>query len=98
MESDKQDDEHSFIRKIDDKEKRKIKAGKENKSAWSGLSMFGMVGWSVVVPALLGAALGIKLDKVYHQPYSWTLTLLITGLFIGCLIAWHWVSEARKDE
>jgi ATP synthase protein I len=63
---------------------------------WFGLGMMGLVGWSVVVPTLLGAALGIWLDK--HRPglHSWTLALLIAGLTIGCLNAWHWV--AREDK
>ena len=30
---------------------------------WFGLGMMGLIGWSVVVPTLLGAALGIWLDK-----------------------------------
>jgi len=97
MESEKINEDEAFIQKIDEQEKRKIQAGKENKSPWSGLAMFGMVGWSVVVPTLLGAALGIRLDKTFHQSFSWTLTFLIVGLFIGCLIAWHWVSKERNE-
>jgi ATP synthase protein I len=90
-------DEHSFSKDVGKKEIRKLQAQKENGSAWFGLSMFGMVGWSVVVPTLLGAALGIKLDKIYHQSFSWTLSLLITGLFVGCIIAWHWISKEHTD-
>jgi len=87
-----------FSQEVGEKEKRKLLAQRDNrKSEWFGLSMFGMVGWSVVVPALLGAALGIKLDKTYHQSFSWTLTLLVSGLFSGCLIAWHWVSKEHND-
>ena len=90
--------EDRFGQQVGEKEIRKLRAQRDNrKSEWFGLSMFGMVGWSVVVPALLGAALGIKLDKTYHQSFSWTLTLLITGLFCGCLIAWHWVAKEHDD-
>jgi ATP synthase protein I len=98
MEPGNTNDSNSFSRDVGDKEKRKLQAQKEKGSAWFGLGMFGMVGWSVVVPTLLGAALGIKLDKMYRQSFSWTLTFLITGLFIGCLIAWHWVSKEHNDE
>jgi len=97
MEPDNTNDGRSFSKEVGDKEKRKLQAQKETGNAWFGLSMFGMVGWSVVVPTLLGAALGIKLDKIYQQSFSWTLTFLISGLFIGCLIAWHWVSKAHKN-
>jgi len=97
MESANINDENSFSKKVGDKEKRKIQAQNENRSVWIGLSMFGMIGWSVVVPTLLGAALGIKLDKIYHQSFSWTLTFLITGLFIGCLIAGHWILKEHNE-
>jgi ATP synthase protein I len=89
--------QESFSEKIAEKEKRKMKALSEDKqSVWSGLGTFGMVGWSVAVPALLGAALGIWLDKKYAQSFSWTLTCLITGLVAGCAIAWNWVAKEDK--
>jgi ATP synthase protein I len=59
--------------------------------------MMVMVGWSVSAPTLLGAALGVWLDKHYPASHSWMLTLLITGLTIGCLNAWHWVAKEHKD-
>ena len=63
---------------------------------WFGLGMMGLVGWSVVVPTLLGAALGIWIDKHYPGTHSWTLALLVAGLSIGCLNAWHWVTKEDK--
>jgi ATP synthase protein I len=62
---------------------------------WYGLGMMGLVGWSVVVPTLLGAALGLWLDKRYAGTHSWTLALLVAGLILGCANAWRWV--ARED-
>ena len=89
---------NKFSQQIAEKEKRKLKALRENKqSVWFGLGMFGMVGWSVTVPALLGAALGIWLDKRRPETFSWTLTLLIAGLFTGCAIAWSWIAKENKD-
>lgn len=87
-----------FSQRVGEKERRKLKAMHEKKkSVWFGLGMFGMVGWSVAVPTLLGAILGIWLDKIYPQSFSWTLTFLIIGLLIGCLIAWFWVSNEDKE-
>ena len=87
-----------FGNQVGKEEKRKLKALHENKrSVWFGLGMFGMVGWSVAVPALLGALCGLWLDKVYHQSFSWTLSLLIVGLSVGCLIAWYWVAKENKE-
>ena len=87
-----------FGRKVGLQEKRKLKALRENnRSIWFGLGMFGMVGWSVAVPALVGALLGLWFDKIYRQSFSWTLSLLVIGLFIGCLIAWYWVAKENKE-
>ena len=45
------------------KEDRKIKARRErDRSAWFGLGMFGLVGWSVAIPTLIGVALGWWID------------------------------------
>ena len=82
----------SLASKLAKKKNENLKRSvKINRSVWSGLGMFGMVGWSVAVPTLLGAALGIWLDKKYPESFSWTLTFLISGLFTGCVIAWYWV-------
>lgn len=87
----------SFSAKVGEKEDRRLQAQRQKKSVWSGLGLFGMVGWSVSVPALLGTALGIWLDKKYQESFSWTLSLFITGLIIGCLIAWSWIQKENKE-
>jgi len=58
--------------------------------------MMGLVGWSVAVPTLLGAALGLWLDGHYPGGRSWTLALLMAGLAIGCFNAWHWVAKEER--
>ena len=63
---------------------------------WFGLGMMGLIGWSVVVPTLGGAALGLWLDQRHPGAHSWTLALLVAGLAIGCLNAWHWVANEDK--
>jgi ATP synthase protein I len=76
---------------------RKLKARRNpTPGVWFGLGMIGLVGWSVVVPTLLGAALGIWLDKHHAGQHSWTLALLVAGLAIGCLNAWHWVAKEDR--
>jgi ATP synthase protein I len=86
-------------RRVEVRAARKLKGQQAQHQAsqtiWSGLGMIGLVGWSVAVPTLLGAALGIWLDKNYPMNHSWTLTLLIIGLIAGCLNAWYWL--ARED-
>ena len=85
-----------FMNRVAEQEMRKLKA-KQIVTIWSGLGMMGLVGWSVVVPTLLGAALGIWLDKRYPGVHSWTLALLIAGLAAGCLNAWHWVAKENRE-
>lgn len=77
--------------------RRKLKARRHQaRGVWFGLGMMGLVGWSVVVPTLLGAALGIWLDRNQPGQHSWTLALLVGGLTLGCLNAWHWVDKEDK--
>ena len=59
--------------------------------------MMGLIGWSVVIPTLLGAAFGIWLDNRQPGNHSWTLTLLFIGLIIGCVNAWHWVTKEEEE-
>jgi len=58
--------------------------------------------FSAVHATLLGAALGMWLDRHYPGKHGWTLALLVAGLAIGCFNAWHWVDkedkEMREDE
>ena len=88
--------EPTFAGTIGAKATRKLKARKSTQGVWFGLGMMGLIGWSVVVPTLLGAALGIWLDKHHPGKHAWTLALLVAGLAIGCLNAWHWVAKEDK--
>ena len=76
---------------------RKLRARRHvTRTVWFGLGMMGLIGWSVAIPTLLGAALGIWLDQRYPGGRSWTLALLVAGLAIGCWNAWHWVSKEDR--
>jgi ATP synthase protein I len=83
---------------VGSKETRKIREKhKSKRGVLFGLGMFGLVGWSVVTPTLLGAFLGIWLDRHLPGKQSWTLTFLLIGLITGCVTAWHWLSQEEKD-
>ena len=91
-------DESPLARQVGTKVERKLRAQRhKDRTVWFGLGMMGLIGWSVAVPTLLGAALGLWLDEHHPASFSWTLTMLIIGLFIGCLNAWHWVAKERKE-
>ena len=88
-----------FIEEVGAKEERKIKARREERRhLWYGLGMFGLIGWSVSIPTLIGIAVGVWIDTKWPSPYSWTLMFLIIGVISGCLNAWFWVKrEGRVD-
>lgn len=84
----------SFAEQIRVKAARKVQARRNSGAGvWFGLGMMGLVGWSIAIPTLLGAVLGIWLDKHHPGAHAWTLALLVVGLAIGCLNAWHWVAK-----
>ncbi|MHB1592196.1 MAG: AtpZ/AtpI family protein [Sulfuricella sp.] len=90
--------ETEFSQQVGEKAARKLKAQRHvTQTVWSGLGMMGLVGWSVAVPTLLGAALGVWLDEHYPGSHSWTLMLLAIGLGLGCFNAWHWVAKEGRE-
>jgi len=76
---------------------RKMRARDHTQGVWFGLGMMGLIGWSVVVPTLLGAAAGHWLDHHFPNHISWTLTLLLVGLVFGCVNAWRWVAKEERE-
>lgn len=86
-----------FVSQVETKVKQKMKAmRRQDSGVWFGLGMMGLIGWSVVVPTLLGTAVGMWLDHRFPRGQSWTLMLLVAGLLIGCFNAWMWVSKEDK--
>lgn len=88
-----------FTQSIEQQAKRKINAQKnKHHSIWFGLGMFGLIGWSVMIPTIAGIALGVWIDKNWPGQVSWTLTLLFVGIALGCMNAWRWIGEERQDD
>lgn len=88
-----------LARKIGTKEARKLRARQEqDRGVWFGLGMFGLVGWSVAIPTLIGIAVGIWVDRTWPSRYSWTLMMLFVGVVLGCLNAWFWVKRESRRE
>ncbi len=81
------------------KEARRIKAKQsQHHRVWFGLGMFGLVGWSIAIPTLMGAAVGMWIDGTWDGRRSWTLMLLIIGLIAGCLNAWRWIRDESEEK
>jgi ATP synthase protein I len=88
----------SLSRQVGEQETRKLGSRRPGAlNVWSGFGMFGLIGWSVAGPTLLGALLGMWLDKHRAGSHSWTLALLVAGLCLGSMSAWHWVAKEYRE-
>ena len=93
----RQETRSDMERQVARKEQRRLKALRtRDRTVWFGLGMFGVVGWSIAVPMLLGIALGLWIDAQRESQRSWTLMLMMAGLGIGCLNAWGWMTREAK--
>lgn len=97
MKSDTSNGPSELEREVASKAARKLRAQRQKKqSFWEGFGMFGLVGWSVAIPTLMGVGLGLWLDKHYPAEHSWTLSLLVAGIILGCFNAWYWIEKENK--
>jgi ATP synthase protein I len=87
-----------MLREVGAKQERMLRARREKNGIWSSIAILGVIGWSVSMPTVIGVAVGVWLDRRWPQHFSWALTLLITGLLIGCVSAWFRINEARIKE
>ncbi|MEZ5865477.1 MAG: hypothetical protein R3D25_15945 [Geminicoccaceae bacterium] len=70
------------------KAERKLEAqGARHRGVWFGLGMFGLVGWSVAVPTLLGIALPASGWTVPAEPLLLDPLLLFIGAVLGSINA-----------
>jgi ATP synthase protein I len=89
--------EGAFSTAVGCRENRKLTARRKRSGGiWANLGLFGVVGWSVAIPTVLGAFAGAWVDLEWPGPPSWTLMLLLLGTIVGCANAWFWVSHQRR--
>ncbi len=92
-------EEEDLAESVGRRAERKLRARREKRqSAWFGLGMFGLIGWSVAIPTLVGVAIGAWIDRRWPGQVSWTLTLLIVGVVLGCFNAWYWVKQESDHD
>lgn len=69
---------------------RRERAARESRrSVGQDLAMIGVIGWTVVLPALLGIFAGRWLDRRFGTGIFWTLGLLVGGIAAGCALGWQ---------
>jgi len=94
---DKRQKQRELETQVREKERRKLRARSAGRQdLWFGLGYFGLVGWAVAIPTVLGVFLGLWLDSSFESQRSWTLTMLLAGLVLGLLNAWFWVQRQRS--
>lgn len=89
--------EEELIKRISSDAENKIRSKKDGKEVMFGLGLFGIVGWSVAIPTLVGIGIGVYLDNRFEPSFSWTITLLFLGVIVGCLNAWHWIKDKSDN-
>ena len=77
------------VRTRRDRHKRWLREGEP--SLGRHLAQVGVLGWTIVVPALLGIFIGQWLDRRFGTGIFWTGPLLMVGLALGCWSAWKWM-------
>ena len=85
-----------FAEQVARKERLRLRGLRhKGETVWFGLGMFGIVGWAVAIPTLIGIALGLWIDRTWPSQYSWALMFLIAGVVVGCINAAYWVKKVR---
>ena len=79
---------------------KRLKSARDNPgpSPLRGIGTFGMIAWSIAVPTVGAAFLGLWLDRVAPQAFSWTIALILGGVVLGAFIAASWINKERGDE
>lgn len=73
------------------RERRRRRLGEGEGSLGRYLGQMGVLGWTIVLPALVGLFLGRWLDHRFTSGIFWTAPLMLLGLALGCWSAWKWM-------
>lgn len=76
---------------------RRAERGREEPepSLGSRLGQIGILGWAIVVPTLLGLALGHWLDRIFGTRVFFSAPLLMVGAAFGFWSAWKWMHRQQ---
>ncbi len=88
----------NLISRVAAREARLMRSNKEGApNTIRAVALVGLIGWSVVLPMLIGIAIGYWIDHRWPSRFSWTLMLLVAGLAAGCWNAWKRISQEQED-
>ncbi len=63
------------------------------RSVGRNLALIGVLGWSIIVPTLLGILAGRAIDRHVGSGVVFTCCFLVAGLALGCAIAWRRITS-----
>ena len=70
------------------------KAKSEQKTVLAQTTYLGTIGFIFILPVIIGAYLGVWLDnKLKGFSISWTISLIIVGIFIGAMNVYLFIKE-----
>lgn len=78
---------HAAVRAHRERQARRAREGEG--SLARDLALVGVLGWTIVLPALLGLFGGRWLDRRLGTGIFWTGGFLALGLALGCVLAWR---------
>lgn len=86
-----------IVRRKTDRRQRARRGG--GVSIWSYLGTFGLVGWTVAVPTLLGLTIGVYVENRWAEGSNRAaITGLVLGAAVGSAMAWYWVRRESEEE
>jgi len=92
MNASRSSDDTRFLASLRTRAARRAKAEREGEPSFGRyLAQIGVLGWTIVLPGLLGMFLGRWLDRQLGTGIFCTAPLMLVGLAIGCWGAWRWM-------
>ena len=67
-------------------------------SLGSRLGQIGILGWSIVIPTLLGLVIGHWLDRHFGTGVFFSAPLLMIGAAFGMWSAWKWMHRQTRSK
>jgi len=86
------DEPDGLLRSVRQRQERRRAANRAGEPSFARyLAQVGVLGWTIVVPTLLGVLAGRWIDHWLGTGIFWTGPLLLLGLALGCWSAWRWM-------
>ncbi|WP_250441767.1 AtpZ/AtpI family protein [Caballeronia sp. AZ1_KS37] len=67
-------------------------------SLGSRFGQIGVLGWAIVMPTLLGLAIGHWLDRRFATRVFFSAPLLMLGACVGLWSAWKWMHRQNRGD